>query len=81
MIGVDVNKVRGKMAEKGFTISSLSKSLGINRNTLTSYFDTPEKMPYGIVSGLADTLFDDLNEASRILFCEELTQNERIDRR
>ena len=46
MVCVDVPRVRGKMAEKGYTITSLAGMLGINRNTLAVYLETPEKMTY-----------------------------------
>lgn len=72
MVKIDVPRVKGKMAERGFTISSLSKKLGINRNTLSSYLETPEKIPYAIVSAMADALCDTPEEASAIFFARDL---------
>ena len=72
MVFVDVPKVRGKMAEKGYNITSLSDLLGINRNTLTLYLETPGKMPYGVVSKMAEILCDDPNDAISIFFATDL---------
>lgn len=75
MVRVDVPKVRGKMAEKGYTISSMAKLLDVNRNTLAAYLENPEKMPYCIVSGMADILCDTLSEAAAIFFSPSLSFN------
>lgn len=69
MVRVNVDRVRGKMAEKRFTITSLAKILGIDRNTLSAYLENPEKMPYSIVSEMADILCDTIEEAITIFFC------------
>ncbi len=69
MVHIDVPKVRGKMAEKGFTITSLANHIGVDRNTLSGYLKTPEKMPYSIVSTLASAICDDAREAESIFFC------------
>lgn len=72
MVHVDIPKLRGKMAERGYTITSLSTELGISRNTLSSYLDTPEKIPYSIVSAMADALCETTTEASSIFFAPTL---------
>lgn len=72
MAFVDVPKVRGKMAEKGYTITSLSQVLGISRNTLTTYLETPSKMPYGVVSKMAEILCDTSSDATTIFFAKNL---------
>ena len=72
MAYIDIPKVRGKMAEKGFTVTSLSCVLEINRNTLASYLETPGKMPYNVVSELASILCDSAEEATRIFFAGNL---------
>lgn len=72
MFHVDIPKVKGKMAERGFTITSLAKVLKISRNTLSSYLDDPSKMPYEFVSKMADLLCDNAEEATSI-FCGKLT--------
>lgn len=72
MVHIDVPKVKGKMTERGYTITSLSEKLGISRNTLASYFKYPGKTPYNIVSDMAFTLCDSLDEASSIFFAPDL---------
>lgn len=72
MLTVDVPRVRGKMAEKGYNITSLSGRLRINRNTLSTYLENPDKMPYGIVSELAGILCDTPEEAKTIFFAHNL---------
>ena len=69
MAHIDVPKVRGKMAEKGITLTRLAELLGINRNTLSSYFETPGKIPYDVVSEMANILCDNKPEAVAIFFC------------
>lgn len=69
---IDVPKVRGKMAERGYTITSLSDRLGINRNTLSAYLENPGKMPYSIVSNMAVVLCDTADEAASIFFANDL---------
>ena len=68
MVRVNVPKVRGKMAEKGYSITSLANMLKISRGTLASYFSMPEKIPYRIVARLADILCDTMEEATSIFF-------------
>ena len=72
IIRVDVPKVRGKMAERGYTITSLSHRLGINRNTLSTYLEMPSKMPYDVISNMADALCDSADEAVAIFFAPDL---------
>ena len=72
MVSIDVHKVRGKMAENGYTITSLSACLGIDRNTLSSYLKNPRKMPYSVVADLAALLCDTTEEANSIFFADNL---------
>jgi hypothetical protein len=73
MYQVNVPKVKGKMAEKGYNITTLSHSLGVNRNTLSSYFENPATIPYGKLSLMASILCDDTNECMSLFFTDELT--------
>lgn len=75
-LNVDVPKVRGKMAEKGFTNSRFAEELGINRNTLASYLVEPGKIPLEIIFKMADMLCDSREEATGIFFAHKLTQHE-----
>ena len=72
MVHVDIPKVKGKMAERDFTITSLAKALGISRNTLSSYIEDPQKMPYLIICNMASLLCDTPDEASSIFFAPDL---------
>lgn len=72
IVCVDIPKVRGKMAERGYNLTSMSDRLGINRNTLTAYLEKPSKMPYKIISNMADALCDTADEAAAIFFAPDL---------
>lgn len=72
IVCVDVPKVRGKMAERGYTITSMSDRLGINRNTLSTYLEMPSRMPYNVISDMADALCDTADEAAAIFFAPGL---------
>lgn len=72
MVSIDIPKVRGKMAERGYTITSLSEILGINRNTLSTYLEKPEKMAYSVVSDMAVILCETTDEAASIFFAPNL---------
>lgn len=66
MVSIDVPKVHGKMAEHGYTITSLSDRLGISRNTLSLYFENPGKTPYSVISDMAVALCETADEAASI---------------
>ena len=70
MYKVDVPKVRGKMAERGITMTQLSETLDISRNTLSGYFSTPTRIPYHTLSKMAEVLCDDQGEAAKIFFAQ-----------
>lgn len=72
MVHIDVPKVRGKMTERGYTITSLSEKLGISRSTLASYLKYPGKTPYNVVSDMALILCESPEEASSIFFAPDL---------
>ena len=72
MVRVDIPKVKGKMAERGYTITSMAKTLEISRSTLSAYLESPEKIPYSVISRMADILCDNVSEASSIFFAPDL---------
>ena len=72
MVHVDVPKVRGKMAERDYSITSLAKELGITRGTLSNYLEDPQKIPYFIIRAMAEILCDTPEEASSIFFAPDL---------
>lgn len=69
---VDIPRVRGKMAERGYTVTSMSARIGVNRNTLTTYLENPDKMPYKVISSMADALCDTADEAAEVFFAPYL---------
>lgn len=73
MYTVDLPKLRGKMGEKGYNITSLSRKVGVNRNTLSNYFANPATIPYGKIAALAETLCDNRQECVDIFFAVELS--------
>lgn len=72
MVHVDVPRVKGKMAERGFSVTSLANALGVSRNTLSKYLDCPNKIPYSVISNMATLLCDTPEEASCIFFATNL---------
>lgn len=76
VVYVDIPKVRGKMAERGYTITSMSDRIGVNRNTLTTYLENPDKMPYKVISSMADVLCDTADEAAAIFFAPYLRKTQ-----
>ena len=72
MFYLDVQKLKGKMAEKGYNITSLSQKLGISRNTLANYMRNPGKFPYETLEEISLLLFDTPEEVSAILFAQKL---------
>lgn len=77
MYSVNIPRVKGKMAERGYNITTLAHELGISRNTLSSYLSNPATMPYDKMSRIAELLCDDASEAANIFFCIKLTFCER----
>lgn len=77
MYGINVPKLRGKIAEKNYTITSLANALGIDRNTLAKYLTMPGKTPYDVMVKIAECVCDSRQEATDIFFANQLTQNVR----
>lgn len=65
---VNVEKLVGRIAEKGYTKSSFAKEIGIGRDTLRSYLKDYKKIPYEILSKMASVLECNENEAMIIFF-------------
>lgn len=81
MYRVNAPKIRGKMSEKGYTIASLAQGIGVNRNTLATYLEHPEKIPFGKLLKLlmmADLLCDTPCEAALIFFNQDLRKTKAI---
>ena len=73
MYRINIAKVRGKMGEKGYNISTLANSIEINRNTMAEYMRNPSRMPYRVIERLAAILCESKEDAGDIF----LTQNLR----
>lgn len=73
MYQFNVPKVKGKMVEKGYNLTSFSSAIGVNRNTLASYFENPATIPYGKLSLMASILCDDTKECMSLFFTEALS--------
>lgn len=71
-IEMNIPKLRGKIAENGYNLTSISRELGIDRNTMTSYLHNPGKMPYSIVCKLASMLCRDVEEMRAIFLAQDL---------
>ncbi len=67
---IDVPKLRGRMAEKGYTQKAVAESLGIQPNTLR------RKLKRGVLgSDEMETLIDllDINDPNKIFFAHKVT--------
>ena len=73
MFTVNVDKLIGKIHERGFNKSSFSKELGIDRNTLSAYLNNPKKIPYDVIDKMASILCVTEDEASAIFFANQLS--------
>lgn len=73
MYTVNVSRVRGKMGEKGYSVTSLSSAIGVNRNTLANYLEHPSIIPYGKLAAMASLLCDGPAECAEIFFARKLT--------
>lgn len=72
MYTVNIPRVKGKMAEHGYNITTFARELGVSRNTLSSYLSNPATIPYDKVSRIAELLCDDTDEAAAIFFTQDL---------
>ncbi len=74
MYYVDIPKVKGKMSEKGYNITSLAAVVGVNRNTMASYLSNPSTIPQCKLSVMASVLCDTATEATEIFFAEDFRE-------
>lgn len=72
MLNVNTAAVRGKIAEKGLTLSSTAERLALNRNTLASYLQDPERMTIGVAKRLETMLCDSEADSRRLFFGDNL---------
>lgn len=72
---INIIAIKGKQGQLGVSNSKLAKEIGINRNTLATYYKHPEKMPFEVISKIAEILDIKVEEARSIFFSEKLTYN------
>lgn len=73
MYVVDVKKIKGKMAELGFTQCSFAAALGISRETLRNYLNDYNKLTFEIMLKMIDVLKLTPKEARTIFFVLQLS--------
>lgn len=78
MYCVNVPRVKGKMAEKGYNLTSMSEELGVARNTFTGYLHNPGTIPYRVLARMAHLLCDNQHEAMDLFFCEETCEKRKL---
>lgn len=69
---IDVASLRGYQARKGLSNVEFAKRLGIHRNTLTLYYESPMKMPYVVIHKMIAILELTDKEAAEVFFSKEL---------
>ena len=79
LYSVNIPRVKGKMAERGYNITTLAHELGISRNTLSSYLSNPATMPYDKMSRIAELLCDDASEAANIFLHQTYVLRKKND--
>lgn len=70
MYAVNVEKLIGKIAEKGFTKSSFAGEIGVCRDTLRSYLRDYKKIPYDVLTRMAAVLECNEDDAMAIFFAK-----------
>lgn len=73
---VNANKLRGKIAEKGYTISSLASDMNVTRDTMSRYIKDPRAMQLGQIIRLASLLCDSDEEAKSIFLVQDLRETQ-----
>ena len=67
MFFINIPKIKGKIAEKGYSMTSFANAIGISRNTLYCYMMEPDRIPYFVMCNMAEILCDRRNEAAKIV--------------
>ena len=77
MYTMDVWELRGRMAARGYNVTSLSEKIGVSRNTLAKYLGHPDMMTYDAIVKIASALNMNETQIVPIFFADELTLNGR----
>lgn len=70
LIRVNTRMIIGRMAELGYNKTTFAAALGIGRNTLDRYLNTPANMPYGVIVKMVDLLCDGSIGDARRMFMD-----------
>lgn len=65
---MDVNKLKGKIIEKGMNVERLADKIGVDRSTLYRKLDSAEKFTVGEVNKIKNVLELSMQDASDIFF-------------
>jgi transcriptional regulator with XRE-family HTH domain len=74
MLKIDTNEIFAYMGRQRMTRKAFAKRLEISENTLRSYFNNPDNMPYEILIKMIKILNISAEDARGIFFSEELTK-------
>ena len=69
-VTVNINRLIGKMYEKGYNKTSFANELEISRETLRAYINKPQNMPYSIIEKSISLLGLNSDEAKDIFFAQ-----------
>lgn len=73
MFQASASKIRGKMAENGYTITSLAQKMHISRATMSKYLSFPGKMPVEKFMEMANILFNEIGELTDIFLPKNIS--------
>ena len=73
MFQASESKIRGKMAENGYTITSLAHKMHISRATMSKYLSFPGKMPVEKFMEMTSILFNESGELTDIFLPKNLS--------
>lgn len=76
MFSVNIDKINGRMGEKGLNKKTLAKKLGVSSTTITKYLKEPDKIPYLKLKLLAEVLDFTIGEARAYFFAEKLAKTQ-----
>lgn len=74
LFSVNIDKINGRMGEKGLNKKTLARKLGVSSTTITKYLKEPDKIPYLKLKLLAEVLEFTIGEARAYFFDEKLAQ-------
>lgn len=77
MYTVDVWELKGRIAARGYNVTTLSQKIGVARNTLAKYIGHPDMMPYDTIVKIISVLDLDESQIMPIFFADVLTLNDR----